>query len=375
MSETSPKFKLLIVDDDPMLRSVVSKTFSKDDLSLETAEDGEVGLARALSFLPDIVVADVMMPRVDGLEMIRRLRREPALQGCYVIFLTAKDRTRDMLDGFDVQADDYVTKPFNLAELRARVLAGGRLKRTQDELRRTNEQLQKALREQAQLLGLAVHDLRNPVHIIQNYISLLGQGVISPEQIREVCARRAIEVSRMIDNILDLARIDAGLVRLMREKVDLAGLLGRARELYQPVAERKTAKLTSVCPGGLTITGDPTRLTEIVNTLLENAIRLSRDQDEIALVGWQEEKRWGVAVSLPTGGSLDKCAAEIFNLAGRSRNLPAGVDASVVLGFAIVSKLVRIMDGEVLADLDPATKRPRFGFQLPSQPSSQEVPA
>ncbi|MCX7935215.1 MAG: response regulator, partial [Planctomycetota bacterium] len=146
---------LLLVDDDPRLRELTSRRLASEGYEVETAVDGEDGWEKAQARVPDIIVSDIIMPRLNGLDLLERLRRHPQLRECYVILLTAKDRAEDVSAGFAALANDYVTKPFRMAELVARVHAGARLKRAQDELRQANQRLREALRQRAELLGIA----------------------------------------------------------------------------------------------------------------------------------------------------------------------------------------------------------------------------
>jgi DNA-binding response OmpR family regulator len=112
--------RVLVVDDEATIRDVVRRYLTADGFDVTEAADGEEAVARFRSLRPDLVVLDVMMPGVDGLEVLRRLRAESDV---YVILLTAKAEEVDKLVGLSVGADDYLTKPFSPRELVARVRA------------------------------------------------------------------------------------------------------------------------------------------------------------------------------------------------------------------------------------------------------------
>ena len=113
--------RVLVVDDEAMLADLLSQALRHEGWETATAKDGLDALAKATSFHPDVVILDVQMPRMDGLETLERLRaRDPELP---VLFLTARDAVADRVQGLRAGADDYVTKPFRLAELLARVRA------------------------------------------------------------------------------------------------------------------------------------------------------------------------------------------------------------------------------------------------------------
>jgi two-component system, OmpR family, alkaline phosphatase synthesis response regulator PhoP len=112
--------KILVVDDEPSIVNLVQAYLKPEGYEVFTAADGVAGLKAARAFKPDLVILDVMLPGMDGLELLTKLRRESDV---YVIMLTARTEETDKIVGLSVGADDYVTKPFSPRELVARVKA------------------------------------------------------------------------------------------------------------------------------------------------------------------------------------------------------------------------------------------------------------
>lgn len=119
--------KILVIDDEPSIVNLVSAYLKPEGYEVHTAADGPAGLKAARAFKPDLIVLDVMLPGMDGIELLSRLRRESDV---YVILLTARTEETDKLVGLSVGADDYVTKPFSPRELTARVKAALRRMKT-----------------------------------------------------------------------------------------------------------------------------------------------------------------------------------------------------------------------------------------------------
>jgi len=115
--------RILIIEDDRGLRQSVRRALEEQDFEVETAGDAFVAIERLGQFRPHVVILDVMLPRGDGLEFVRRLRRRPGGGDIAVLFLTARDAPEDRVEGFESGADDYVVKPVSMAELVARVKA------------------------------------------------------------------------------------------------------------------------------------------------------------------------------------------------------------------------------------------------------------
>jgi DNA-binding response OmpR family regulator len=123
VSETAPANprSVLVVDDDPDIRDLVTMKIASAGFDVRTAADGEAALTAARAFMPDLVLLDRMMPGLDGLQVCRMLRADPDLDRTLVLMLTAKARESDVRDGFAAGADGYITKPFSPCELLARV--------------------------------------------------------------------------------------------------------------------------------------------------------------------------------------------------------------------------------------------------------------
>ncbi len=115
--------KILVVDDEPDVTELVSYHLKAKGFAVETLNDATASIAKARHFLPDLVILDIMMPHLSGLQICRILRSEPRLARVPVIFLTAKSEPHDRIEGLEVGADDYLSKPFSPKELVLRVEA------------------------------------------------------------------------------------------------------------------------------------------------------------------------------------------------------------------------------------------------------------
>ena len=112
---------VLVVEDDPVILELLSLNFSMEGFDVRTAEDGEVALAEVAAQHPDVIVMDIMMPKITGLEAVARLKADDATAGIPIILLSAKAQSSDVQAGLDAGADDYVTKPFEPSDLVDRV--------------------------------------------------------------------------------------------------------------------------------------------------------------------------------------------------------------------------------------------------------------
>ena len=156
--------RLLLVDDEPGLRKATQAYLEEESFSVDTASDGEEGWEKARQLLPDLVISDVMMPRLDGYGLLARLREDERLAGTPVVFLTAKGMTADRIAGFLAGVDDYIPKPFDPDELVARV-------------RSVLARQQRLLAEAARFADADVGQLARQITEIRSLLGQGGQGI------------------------------------------------------------------------------------------------------------------------------------------------------------------------------------------------------
>lgn len=145
--------KILIADDDPITRRLLESSLAQPGHEIITTHDGQQAweMLQRMDGPPPLLVLDWLMPGIDGLELCRRVRKTPELQLAYVILLTSRGHREDIVEGLEAGADDYVTKPFNPNELRARISVGSRMMKLQRTLADRVKELEGALQRVSQL--------------------------------------------------------------------------------------------------------------------------------------------------------------------------------------------------------------------------------
>jgi phosphoserine phosphatase RsbU/P len=156
--------QILIVDDDPTMRLTLSRSLTKQGYEVTVATNGEEGLKEALRLRPALIVCDWMMPVMDGLEVCRHVKAEATLANTYFILLTARDRVGDIVQGLENGADDFLSKPPDLNELKARVRAGLRLYQANHALQLQKQYLEAELAQAADYVrSLLPHPLKGQI--------------------------------------------------------------------------------------------------------------------------------------------------------------------------------------------------------------------
>ncbi|MEM9953125.1 MAG: hybrid sensor histidine kinase/response regulator [Chloroflexota bacterium] len=282
MSSQQQTASVLVVDDNPTNIDLLSNMLQRFDHTVYTASNGHTALEIVAKKLPDIVLLDISMPEMDGYDVCRHIKADEATQDIPVIFISALDDTQNMLDGFEVGAVDYITKPFKYREVLARINTQVTLMRQQREIQalRENEkqQYERMAQLQRQFIGSATHDLKNPLFVISGYadmIEMLGrqQGNQQLLSFVESIRRGTNKMSDLVYDILDLLQLESK-TRLDRELVDLQDLLETIVRDMQMRATKKDITLTlHPIDKSPTLNLDRRRINRVLDNLISNAIK------------------------------------------------------------------------------------------------------
>ena len=368
------KSLILVVDDISKNLQVVGTLLRKEGYRIVPATSGAQALERVRAEAPDLILLDLMMPEMDGLEVCRRLKAEPLTQPIPVIFLTASNEMEHLVQGFEVGAVDYVTKPFNPPELLARV-------RTHLELKHARERLREMNDEKNEFMGIAAHDLRNPLGAILGYSEMVleemealrsstdaavgraaGEASQCTERIRDTSRRMA----GMVQNLLDANRIERGEMVLALAPTDLAPTLNQVIETQRPhaMAKEQTIQLqTETAP--VMVQVDPGVALQVIENLISNAVKYSPPGKVITVRLQRHAQAVRVEVQDQGPGLSAEDQKKLFGKFARLSAKPTGGEHSTGLGLSIVKKMVEAMHGKVWCESEPG-KGATFIVELPA---------
>jgi two-component system, sensor histidine kinase and response regulator len=357
------KSRLLVVDDIAKNLQVVGTVLLNQGYEVMPAASGAAALKCVRTRLPDLILLDLMMPEMDGLEVCRRLKADPLTQPIPVIFLTASNEMEHLVQGFAVGALDYVTKPFNPPELLARVKTHLELKHARDTIVRYGLELSRLNEEKNEFMGIAAHDLRNPLGAITGYAEILIEEMESlqpsvPEPgaraVREAgeCAGRIRETSRrmaeMVQNLLDANRIERGEMQLNLAPLDLSQAVAAVLETQRSRAAAKQQTLHwRNEAGSVSVLADATVLTQVIENLVSNAVKYSPTGKNIYVRLRRSPEGTRCEVQDEGPGLSAEDQKKLFGKFARLSAKPTGGEHSTGLGLSIVKKMVEAMNGKV----------------------------
>ncbi len=357
------KSLILVVDDITKNLQVVGTVLRNEGYKVMPAASGTDALKCVRAQLPDLILLDLLMPEMDGLEVCRRLKADPLTQAIPVIFLTASNEMEHLVQGFEVGAVDYVTKPFNPPELLARVRTHLELKHARDTIIRYGQELSRLNEEKNEFMGIAAHDLRNPLGAITGYAEMVLEEVGSlPRSASEPWTRVAKEVTdctgrihetskrmvEMVQNLLDANRIERGEMKLNLAATDLGPTLNQVIETQRPPATAKQQKIhleSESVP--VAVLADPGVTVQILENLVSNAVKYSPPGREIFVRLKKNAQSVRVEVQDQGPGLSVEDQTKLFGKFARLSAKPTGGEHSTGLGLSIVKKMVEAMNGKV----------------------------
>jgi len=356
--------RVLVVDDIARNLQVVGTLLRHEGYEVMPATSGADALEGVQAQVPDLILLDMMMPEMDGLEVCRRLKANPAVQNIPIIFLTASNEMEHLIKGFEAGAVDYVTKPFNAPELLARV-------RTHLELRHARERLREMNEEKSEFMGIAAHDLRNPLSAIKGFSDIIveeAQSLRRPEahdpgpclkEIEEFGGRIGVTTARileMVQNLLDANRIERGELQLHLAPTDLGAGVAVVIETQRPRAAAKQQTLHWQNEAGpVPVLADATALAQVIENLVSNAVKYSPPGKKIhvRLTKTPQAVRCEVQDEGPGLSAEDQ--KKLFGKFARLSAKPTGGEHATGLGLSIVKRMVEAMNGKVWCESEPGS--------------------
>jgi two-component system sensor histidine kinase/response regulator len=341
---TRAKEIILIVDDQEENIRVVGTVLSLFDYDIVAATSGEQALARMEARRPDLVLLDVIMPEMDGLAVCRRIKDHPAWSDIPVIFLSAADDKNLIVQALEAGGVDYVTKPFNRAELLSRVRTHLSLKEARDCLRRVDE-------DKDEILGMLAHDLKNGLAGIR-----LSAGLMTDrkDELPPRCATLAENIGATSERLLDhigefLANLRAEQMCIQRAPVDFGAAVAEVVAMNRPAATSKNIDLAlEELPDRVTAMADEDTLRQVLDNLVSNAVKFTPVGGRVRIsvppphLGFAQCR---VEDSGP--GFTEDDRRKLFQRYQRLSARPTANEPSTGLGLSIASRLLDRMRGEL----------------------------
>ncbi|MBN1221141.1 MAG: response regulator [Anaerolineae bacterium] len=351
---------VLVVDDEPIVREMMEGFLAPVGYDVICVESGPEALEQIGNVNPDVILLDVMMPDMSGFELCERLKADKRWQHIPIILVTALSSKDDLVRGFDAGADDFLNKPVDSVELRARVRSLLRVKKQYDELEST-------LRLREDLTHMIVHDIRTPLTAILGYSELLlVRNTLSAADAEDVSSiqQQAYRLNEFLNDMLILAKLEAEKLILNRSMVNMNELVQQIKTNYDVVAQSKRISFVAdLSPESQLVLLDANLFQRVLENLISNALKFSPSESMVALQVSYPQARTLFSSSVPRvrikimdqgPGITEEYRNRIFDKYEIVR-MDEGRDPQIGLGLAFCKMVIEAHGGRIFVEPNQPT--------------------
>ena len=289
------EYKILIVDDVVSNVLLLKILLTNEKFQVCTANNGTSCIEMAKKEHPDLILLDVMMPDISGFDTAVILKKDDETKDIPIIFLTALNTPADLVHGFQVGANDFLTKPFNKEELVMRVMQQISLVAAKRIIEKQNAELLATLNNRDKMYSVIAHDLRSPMASIRMVLNLVVQSAspdtVGPElyALLDQANRESEEVHDLLDNLLKWTKSQTGRLNVVLQDLDLNDIIPGVVEIFDVIAQTKNIKLDlQGSDDKLVVVADNDMLKTVVRNFMSNAIKFSPEGSSIEIIMQKE---------------------------------------------------------------------------------------
>ena len=359
IANTTNVATILIVDDNPENLDILFQYFEHSEFKTLAAQDGHAALLQIMHTRPDLILLDILMPGIDGFETCRRLKGNPSTRDIPVIFLTALSETEEKVKGFDVGGVDYITKPFQYEEVRARVNAQITLRKQQQQLhaqtvalQNMNTQLQTLNASKDKFFSIIAHDLKSPFAGIVVVANLIKENIERWDKDKIIHFSDQLQESvdtlyAFIENLLTWARVQQGIMEYRPQFVDFQFLVARNVALLIYNIRQKQIVLNNSIREPILMFIDVDMIDTVIRNLLSNAVKFTRSGGTIEITTTEDENSVTFAISDTGVGIPDEILTNLFRIDAKTRQVGTEGEQGTGLGLILCKEFIDRHGGNI----------------------------
>ena len=358
------KSMVIVIDDEETMRDSCSLILNKDGFRVETAENGSSGIQKIKQLRPDIVLVDLKMPGISGFDVLDKIEKiDPDIIS---IVITGYATVESAVEAMRKGAYDFLPKPFTPEELRIIIRRG--LERRKLKMEAEKLRLEKKLIEE-NFITMVSHQLRSPIVTVIQFFEVILGGIIKEEEKKTAMldkAKNKLEgLLKLINEWLDIARINAGYIIDKGKPVSMAQLLKKLIEFYEPSAQKEKITLKLVpYTDDKKVLGDEETLDQVFSNLISNAINYSEPGDSVTVSIHEKGKHIVIDVEDTGIGISQEHIPYIFDQFYRVKRSESQKQKGSGLGLSIAKKIVEAHQGKILVS-SKSGKGSKFTVLLP----------
>lgn len=389
MAQLAETSRIMVVDDQPANLTLMEDMLRREGYSVSSFPRGRMALANAAEFPPDLILLDINMPEMDGFAVCERLKADPRTASIPVIFLSALTETEDKVRAFQSGGVDFVTKPFHVAEVRARVRTQVQLHRLRAKLEqhsahleelvssRTGElvaaqkRLQVLDRAKDDFLMLISHELRTPLNgligVSQLVLGELGSGT-EQDELRDMFEQSRQRILAIVENALLLTQIQTDSESFGLKVISVDTITDRAVELAAALAKTRDVRIQPEAFNTGLILGHEDLLVKALYALLKTAVKFSRRGQTVKVACRRSAERVEIVIQSSAGAIPAGALLRFFDMFAVGEEVTEGAD--IGLDPSVAQRIVMLFGGTVTVE-----NRHPSGIQLTVSFPNPEIPS
>ncbi|MCL2042536.1 MAG: response regulator [Treponema sp.] len=367
------KYSVLVVDNDKT--NIISLThILSPEYTIYAAKNGRVGIELAIHYLPDVILLDILMPEIDGYEVLSLLKNYDITRHIPIIFLTGLNKTDNEERGLALGASDYITKPFSSAVVKLRIKNQIKIieqRITEKELWQVNAEN----KAKSEILSNMSHEMRTPMNAIigMTNIAIKSDDTDQKNQALKKIGDASAHLLSIINDVLDMAKIDTNRLELVPMEFNFGRMLQTVTESIIFLADEKQQQITMNIDTAIPyfLMGDDQRLAQVVHNLLSNAVKFSPRGGNICLeasfVGETDGNcELRIEVSDNGIGISNEQQEKLFHAFTQAQSGKSREYSGAGLGLVISRNIIELMGGRIWVESEPG-KGSRFIFTVKVQ--------
>jgi two-component system, sensor histidine kinase and response regulator len=358
---------VMVIDDRPENLRVLEDMLRGRGYRVMSFPRGDLALRAAMKGTLDLILLDIRMPGLDGYQVCERLKADERLRDIPVIFISALDETVDKVKAFGIGGVDYITKPFQLDEVMARVSTHLQLRRLRIELQEKYDELRDLERLRDNLVHMVAHDMRNLLMVIDGALQCIGGGQNPKDMDEQVRWGRDAyrEMVNMVESLLDVSRLEEGKMSLRMSKCDLRNVIQKAMDHFDPLLH--DVKLSRNLPQKpLVAWCDPALIGRVVTNLVGNALKFTPKRGNVTVASAQSGNAVQVRVVDTGRGIPPELHNKIFEKFCQADARKQREKYSAGLGLTFCKLAVEAHGGRIGLESEVG-KGSTFWFELPAR--------
>ncbi|WP_321519313.1 response regulator [uncultured Bacteroides sp.] len=353
MEINQSEYKILVVDDVLSNVLLLKVLLTNEKYNIVTAMNGTQALKMVESELPDLILLDVMMPDISGFEVAQQLKAKPACAQIPIIFLTALNSTADIVKGFQMGANDFISKPFNKEELIIRVMHQISLIAAKRIIYNQTEELKRTIKGRDKLYSVIAHDLRSPMASIKMVLNMLMINLPSEKigyemyELLNMANQTTEELFSLLDNLLKWTKSQIGRLNVVPQDIELVGVTAGVIEVFSMVAELKQVKINLQAPEEVEVRADIDMIKTVIRNLISNALKFSNLGGEVTVVVEEKEEQIVVSVIDHGRGIKEEDQEKLLHVDTHFTTFGTKNEEGSGLGLLLCQDFVRKNNGEL----------------------------